>query len=39
MALITAFFSYLIKFVAFLCIAAGGFILGKKLRDKKMAKE
>ncbi len=35
MALLSAFFSYLVKFIIFLCIASGGFILGKKLRDKK----
>lgn len=38
MALLSAFVSYLIKFIVFLCIAAGGFIFGKKLRDKKNAK-
>ncbi len=35
MALLSAFFSYLVKFIIFLCIASGGFILGKKFRDKK----
>lgn len=35
MALLSAFISYLIKFIVFLCIAAGGFVFGKKLREKK----
>ncbi len=38
MTLLTAFLSYLVKFILFLCIAVGGFICGKKLRDKKTAK-
>ena len=38
MAILTAFGSYLIKFIVFLGIAAGGYIVGKKLRDKKTAK-
>ena len=37
MALFTAFISYLVKFIIFLGIAAGGYIVGKKLRDKKMS--
>ena len=36
MALLSAFFSYLVKFIIFCALAsAGGFILGKKFRDKK----
>ncbi len=38
MALLSAFVSYLVKFIIFLGIAAGGYIVGKKLRDKKEAK-
>ena len=38
MALLTAFVSYLVKFIVFLAIAAAGFTLGKKVRDKKAAK-
>lgn len=38
MAILTAFGSYLIKFIIFLGIAAGGYIVGKKLRDKKTEK-
>ena len=37
MALLTAFFSYLIKFIVFLGIAGAGFFAGKKLRDKKIS--
>lgn len=38
MALVTAFLTYLGKFILFLCIAAGGFYCGKRVRDKKNAK-
>ncbi len=38
MAILTAFGSYLIKFIVFIAIAAAGYIIGKKLRDNKDAK-
>lgn len=38
MALLTAFLTYLGKYILLICVAVAGFILGKKYRDKKTAK-
>ncbi len=35
MALLTAFFSYLIKFIIMIAVIAVGYICGKKLRDRR----
>lgn len=39
MALLTAFVTYLAKFIAMLMIVAAGFILGKKVREIKNKNE
>ncbi len=38
MALAYAFISYLVKVIIFLCIAVGGFILGKRIRERRHGK-
>ena len=38
MALLTAFLTYLVKFVVMSAVVAGGFILGKKVRENKNKK-
>ena len=35
MALVTAFFTYLVKFSVMVAVVAGGFICGKKVRECK----
>lgn len=35
MALVTAFLTYLAKFVAMIAIVAAGFLCGKKVRERK----
>jgi hypothetical protein len=38
MALITAFFTYLVKFIFFLAVAAAGFTAGKKFKASRTQK-
>ena len=38
MALLTAFLTYLAKFIVFLALAAAGFILGRRIRNSKKTK-
>lgn len=37
MALLTAFVSYLVKFIVMIAVVTVGFLCGKKLRDNKKA--
>jgi uncharacterized membrane protein len=38
MALITAFFTYLVKFIFFIAVAVAGFVAGKKFKASKTQK-
>lgn len=38
MALLSAFLTYAVKFILLLCVAAGGFLFGRRMKQSKKAK-